>query len=61
MPRFHDCAYVAARNALIEQAEQLANDLITLPPKEDGGLSYSAWTRTFSAAMDELARTCGQI
>ena len=49
MPRFHDCAYVAARNALIEQAEQLANDLITCcPPKEDGGLSYSAWTRTFS-------------
>jgi hypothetical protein len=29
----------AARNALIEQAEQLANDLITCcPPKEDGGL-----------------------
>ena len=35
-PRFHDCAYVAVRNALIEQAEQLANDLITCCPPKRG-------------------------
>ena len=37
----HDCAYVAARNALIPEAEVLA---------ADGGVL------TFMRAMDELAR-----
>ena len=49
---------VRAREALIPQAEQLANDMITrCPPGEDNGLSYGAWrslTPFYSLVQDKL-------
>jgi hypothetical protein len=56
MPRFHDCGYIRQRNALIVEAERIANLFVDLvPPGEDVNESRAKWTRAFSIAMDELA------
>jgi hypothetical protein len=56
-PIGYDCEYVKARSALIREPERIATkEVATRSPSEDGGVSYAAWTRAFSAAMDELAR-----
>ena len=59
----HNCAYVAARNALIPEAESMTDRMLGEEPR---GLSerkaYRAlWTRTFFAEMDSLARRRGLI
>jgi hypothetical protein len=45
---------VKRRNALIDEAEKIADSKIKIVP--DDGESNAAWTRAFSIAMDELAK-----
>ncbi len=59
-PRYHDCEYVRARNALIGEAEKLVSFVEVVKPKqgseEEITESRAKWTRCFSIAMDELAK-----
>jgi len=48
VPVGHDCEYVRARTALVQEAERIANTL--------AGDDPYAWTRRFVAAMDELSK-----
>jgi len=55
MPRFHDCGYVKARNALIPQAAEVADELSPcVSPEIDGGARRANWNLYFSLALDKL-------
>jgi len=51
------CEYVRQRNALIKQAEEIADEVVPdiVSPGEDGGASHANWTTIFSAAMNRLS------
>lgn len=59
----HDCAYVNARNALIPEAERVANrDALMEVPEGDASPRYkSVWDRKFHAAMNNLAQQRGLV
>jgi hypothetical protein len=52
MPKHHDCGYVAARAALVDEAEARAIKAVGYPDKNNG----SAFTRRFNLEMDRLSR-----
>jgi hypothetical protein len=56
IPRFHDCAYIRQRRALIPEAERRANAKVRIGPAEQDDAARGKWTQAFAAAMDELAR-----
>ena len=60
-PLMHCCDYVRQRNALIAQAEAIADQCVAVVPPGRGNdaavtESRTLWTRAFSTAMDELAK-----
>ena len=59
----HDCAYVNARNALIPEAEKIADDYVkahnasvsvAFQWKEGDTVYKNEWSRRFISAMDQL-------
>lgn len=57
VPVQHDCEYVAARSALVPEAERITNLIVGDGLNGDG----YRWTATFNAAMDELVRQRGLL
>src|SRR5438552_3237627 len=56
-PKWHDCSYVAARNRLLPQAIEIANEIArSKPTKDDDANSRSVrFSRALSITMDRLA------
>jgi hypothetical protein len=55
-PKHHDCGYVAARSALVSEAEKIANErVVVCPASEDQGRSQARWVKRFAAEMEKLA------
>jgi|SRR5882724_967853 len=55
-PKHHSCSYVAARSALVPQAEEIANRRVVIClASEDGGASQARWMKNYTRAMERLA------
>ena len=52
----HDCAYIARRNAVLDQAEKIALEA-TLPNEEGKRLRHGiGWQQAFNRAVNELSK-----
>ena len=52
-PRFHDCAYIRQRSALVSEAVRIANRIVTPIIGDKAG--KCRWNSVFGEAMEKLA------
>jgi len=55
-PKFHDCVYVARRNALLPVAIEHALEVVRKKPDDDSHSRAARFSRALSIEMDRLAR-----